>query len=273
MTADLERRYRRWLRWYPETFRREHEADMLGVLMAGARADQRRPALTECLALLRNALWLRLCPYVSRSDRAVVAAVKLMYLGAVVELAAAITIVATIGNVRVTVARRNPGLTADQWHAMVAGHLEPTAVAAGLAAGFWLSMAWSIGRGQRGTRLAFALFFGLNTWGLVNGLAGGGGGVRPARPGHRERPLAGRTCGRRAAGRQSHRRWGLAAMRLGRGSGRFEAANDSSWQETGLAAKCPAADARTPSRPVPPHLPWAVAVSWPRGCRGDVGCG
>lgn len=35
--ADLERGYRRWLRWYPKSFRREHEAEILAVLMAGAR--------------------------------------------------------------------------------------------------------------------------------------------------------------------------------------------------------------------------------------------
>ena len=35
MTAagDLECGYRRWLRWYPRSFRREHEAEILGVLM------------------------------------------------------------------------------------------------------------------------------------------------------------------------------------------------------------------------------------------------
>ena len=30
-TADLERRYRHWLRWYPAWFRREHEAEILGM--------------------------------------------------------------------------------------------------------------------------------------------------------------------------------------------------------------------------------------------------
>jgi hypothetical protein len=34
-------------------------------------------------------------------------------------------------------------------------------------------MAWSIGRGRRWARIAFALFFGFNTWGLLNGLAEG----------------------------------------------------------------------------------------------------
>jgi hypothetical protein len=170
---DLERGYRGWLRWYPTTFRREHEEEILAVLLAGAKEGQRRPELMECLDLLRSALWLRLCPGVSRSDRAVVTVVRLLYLGAVVELAAAITIVATIGDVRSAYTQGNPGFTAGQWHAVVAGQLEPTAVAASIAVGFWSWMAWSIGQGKRWARIVFALFFGLNTYGLFHGLAGG----------------------------------------------------------------------------------------------------
>ena len=171
--ADLERRYRRWLRWYPTSFRREHEAEILEVLMAGTREGQRQPELMECLDLLRSALWMRLRPSVPRSNRSVFNAVKLLYFGAMVELAAAITIVVTIGDVRSTVVKDNPGLTADAWHAIVASQLTPTAVAAGLAVGFWLWIAWSIGRGHRWARIAFVLFFGLNTWSLFNGLAAG----------------------------------------------------------------------------------------------------
>jgi hypothetical protein len=171
--ADLERRYRRLLAWYPRAFRREHEEEILGVLMAGAREGQRQPELMECLDLMRSALWMRLRPSVPRSDRSVIKAVKLMYLGAVVELAAAITIWATIGDVKASVVRRNPGLTAGTWHAVVAGQLEPKAVAAGLAVGFWLWMAWATGRGQRWARIAFALFFGLNTFSLLDGLTRG----------------------------------------------------------------------------------------------------
>jgi hypothetical protein len=172
-TADLERGYRRWLRWYPKNFRREHEAEILGVLMAGAREGQCRPERMECLDLMRGALCMRLRPRVPRSDRAAFNAVKLMYVGTVVELAAAIIILTTIGDVRSSVVQRNPGLTEAQWHAVVAGQLEPTAVAAGIAIGFWLWMAWSIGRGHRWARIVFALFFGLNTYGLLSGLAGG----------------------------------------------------------------------------------------------------
>jgi hypothetical protein len=171
--ADLERGYRRWLRCYPKQFRREHEAEILGVLMAGAREGQRQPEPIECLDLMRGALWMRLRPSVPRSNRSAFRAVKLMYVGAVVELAAAIVILATIGDVRSNVVKRNPGLTQAQWHAVVAGKLEPTAVAAGIAIGFWLWMAWSIGRGHRWARIVFAIFFGLNIYGLLDGLAGG----------------------------------------------------------------------------------------------------
>jgi hypothetical protein len=172
-TADLERGYRRWLRWYPKSFRREHEAEILAVLLAGASQGQRQPAAMECLDLLRSALWMRLRPSVPRSNRSVFTAVKLMCVGAVVELAAAITIVASIGDVRSNVVKRNPGLTEGEWHAIVAGQLEPVAVAAGIAVGFWLWMAWAIGRGHRWARIVFALFFALNVFGLLNGLARG----------------------------------------------------------------------------------------------------
>ena len=109
--ADLEHGYRRWLRWYPTSFRQEHEAEILEVLMAGAREGQRQPELMECIDLLRSALWMRLRPSVPRSNRSVFNAVKFLYFGAMVELATAITIVATIGDVRLAVVKDDPGLT------------------------------------------------------------------------------------------------------------------------------------------------------------------
>ena len=58
--AGLEWRYRRLLAWYPRSFRREQEDEMLAVLMAGARPGQRRPGLLETADLLRSALGMRL---------------------------------------------------------------------------------------------------------------------------------------------------------------------------------------------------------------------
>ena len=172
-TAELERAYRRWLRWYPKSFRRAHEAEILAVLLAGVRAGQRQPAAVECLDLLRGALCMRLRPRVPRSDRATFAAVRLMYLGAVVELTAAVTILATIGDVRSNVVERNPRLTEGTWHAVVADQIEPVAMAAGIAVGFWLWMAWAVGRGHRWARIVSAIFFALNAFGLLNRLAQG----------------------------------------------------------------------------------------------------
>jgi len=49
----------------------------------------------------------------------------------------------------------------------------PTAVAAGIAVGFWLWMAWAIGRGHRWAPMVLVLFFALNLFGLFNGLVQG----------------------------------------------------------------------------------------------------
>jgi hypothetical protein len=58
--SDLERRYRRLLRRYPAAFRREHEHEMLAVLMAGAERGQRWPRLAEVADLLMSATSMRL---------------------------------------------------------------------------------------------------------------------------------------------------------------------------------------------------------------------
>jgi hypothetical protein len=171
--AGLEQGYRRCLRWYPKAYRREHESEILAVLMAGSRADQRRPEVIERLDLIRSAVWMRLRPSMSRSDRSGFAAIKLMYLGALVELITAVTIVATMSDIRSQVAARNGSLTPAQWHAAVAGKLDPLVVAAGVAVAFWLLMAWAYGRGHRWTAILFAIFFAMNTQSLLTGLAGG----------------------------------------------------------------------------------------------------
>jgi hypothetical protein len=58
--ADLERRYRRLLVCYPAAFRREHEQEILSVLMAGAEEGQRWPRLAEAADLLRSVIYMRL---------------------------------------------------------------------------------------------------------------------------------------------------------------------------------------------------------------------
>lgn len=130
--VDVEAAYRRWLRWYPRQFRREHADELLGVLLAGTGPDCRGPRPVECLDLVRGGLSMRLRPRVSRSDRAGFAAVRLMYLVAVLEFAAAVTIVGTTGAVRASMVAADPGFTAAQWRAQLAGSVDPLVVSPGV---------------------------------------------------------------------------------------------------------------------------------------------
>ena len=59
-SAGLERRYWRLLACYPRAFRREHEQEILAVLMAGADEGQQRPRPGEAANLIKHALWMRL---------------------------------------------------------------------------------------------------------------------------------------------------------------------------------------------------------------------
>jgi len=59
-SAGLERCYRRLLACYPRAFRREHEQEILAVLMAGADDGQQQPRLGEATDLIWHALWMRL---------------------------------------------------------------------------------------------------------------------------------------------------------------------------------------------------------------------
>jgi hypothetical protein len=58
----LEDGYRRLLALYPAEHRRAHEEEMLGVLMTGASAGQRRPGLAESASLIWGALRIRFRP-------------------------------------------------------------------------------------------------------------------------------------------------------------------------------------------------------------------
>ncbi|GIG85714.1 hypothetical protein [Plantactinospora endophytica] len=58
--AELERRYRRLLAWYPWEHRRAYEEEMLGVLLADSRPGQRWPAPGDAANLALTALRARL---------------------------------------------------------------------------------------------------------------------------------------------------------------------------------------------------------------------
>jgi hypothetical protein len=60
VTADLERRYRRLLAWYPREHRKVYHDEMLGVLLDAAAPDQHRPTLAEASSLIVGAMAYRL---------------------------------------------------------------------------------------------------------------------------------------------------------------------------------------------------------------------
>ena len=57
---ELARRYRQRLALYPRAYRREHEEEMLSVLLDGARPGQEFPRVVESLDLISGALRMRL---------------------------------------------------------------------------------------------------------------------------------------------------------------------------------------------------------------------
>lgn len=59
-SAELERRYRRLLAWYPRVYWRDHEEEMLAVLLSGAQAGQVRPRIGEAASMLWHATRTRL---------------------------------------------------------------------------------------------------------------------------------------------------------------------------------------------------------------------
>jgi hypothetical protein len=176
----LERHYRRLLSWYPEAFRREYEDELLGVLLAGAQDGQRRPGAMDSLDLAINAFRMRLRPESARPKPALLGLPLFVYLGALLELAAAITILATTNSVQSNLAGGNPGFTDAHWRTVVAGQLELVALAACVAAAGWLGLGWAIRCGHGWAKVAFGVFLGFNLFGLFDGLAHGSAAFAPA---------------------------------------------------------------------------------------------
>ena len=164
--ARLERGYRRLLACYPASFRRESEDEILAVLLDTARDSQRRVGLAESADLIRGALRMRLRPP-GRPPRTLRGAVKLMCLGAAVELAALITIAVTFTSVRQDILQRDPA----HWPAVLA-QIIIDAVAAPLGMALWLFLAWGISRGQDWARPVSGALFCLLTGKLIVALAG-----------------------------------------------------------------------------------------------------
>jgi hypothetical protein len=156
-SANLERRYRRLLVWYPAAFRREREAEMLGVLMDSARDGQQRVGLADAANLVMAALIMRLrAP--AAAPRTVIAAIRLMYAGAAVSAAYWISTMVTEPSVRLAMVRA----AAARWPLMALHITAVEAVLPVVVVG-WLWLALANGRGHHGARIALAAYFSLAT--------------------------------------------------------------------------------------------------------------
>ena len=164
----LERGYRRVLACYPRSFLSDSEDEIVAVLLDTADEGQQRVRLAEAADLIRGALRMRLRP-ASRPPRAVRGAVRLVCVGAVAQLAAAVTIFVTAASVRAALASQ-PGITPALRHQALS-LLTFRAVSALVAVVLWLLMAWALSQGRDAGRFAFASFFTLISLTTLVGLA------------------------------------------------------------------------------------------------------
>lgn len=180
-SAELERWYRRLVACYPRSFRLGSTDEIIAVLLATARADQRRPSITEAADLLHGALRMR--TGMSRSPRTVRNAIRLMWLGAAAQLATMITILVTAGSIMATaradVRHRAPAEVANvlalvNFHLLVDVMIMPGLIAA------WLLVAWANGQGYDWSRAAAVISFMFYTFGIIFSLAQDGATYAPA---------------------------------------------------------------------------------------------
>lgn len=170
-SASLERGYRRLLAWYPKWFRQDNGEEILAVLMACAQDDQTRPSLEAAADLLKGALRMRLRPRPGQ-PRTVFAAVWLMIAGALAELGALITFLATEGGIKAGLVARYPAYAHAITHAVnvevtIDMFIMPVVV------GVWLWLARATSRGRAMGRVGFSVFFGIISLGALYALSVG----------------------------------------------------------------------------------------------------
>jgi len=176
-SAELERAYRRLVAYYPRSFRRENEEEILTVLLATGREGQRRPGFGESADLIKGALRMRMG--LSRAPRTVLNAVRLMYLGAVAEVGVLVTLVLTEGSIRAAVMHRVPGLTAAQLGSLNSVFIAETVILPFVIA-LWLWMAWTNGKGNDWARVAATVCCAFCTVGMIVDMADGTARYAPA---------------------------------------------------------------------------------------------
>ncbi|MGI8711745.1 MAG: hypothetical protein ACR2NR_00865 [Solirubrobacteraceae bacterium] len=169
--AQLEQRYRRLLAWYPRAFRTVQAEEMLVVLMASARNGKSKPGPADSVNLIANALLMRLRPRAPRSVPTVFWAVRLMALGAGLELVALATVVATQGSLSRAIARHFSAISAAHVHSLAHQPVPAIAVGAPIASVLWLLLAWGNGRGRSWARPAFAVLVVLTSVSLISSIS------------------------------------------------------------------------------------------------------
>ena len=165
------------------------------MLLATAREGQRRPTFAEAADLLRGALRMRLG--LSHCPRTMLHAVRLMYLGALAEVAVLVSVLLSAGAIRASTRaavfqavgpHANPATT-QQLLASVASAVSVTivvdvVVALVSIAGFLL-LAWANGKGWPLARVAAIIVCALYTSLTVGGFATGNAKYAPCRPDRR----------------------------------------------------------------------------------------
>jgi hypothetical protein len=182
-SADLERAYRRLVRFYPRSFRRENTEEIIAVLLATAREDQRRPSLPEAADLLRGATLMRLG--LSGCPRTVLYAVRLMYLGALAEVALLAGVVLSASRIEayargVALRSIGPHPTTAAVHqalatasSVVGADLTADVTITVFAIAAWLFLAWANGKGSPyarvGALISFAFYATVSLFGFATG--------------------------------------------------------------------------------------------------------
>lgn len=191
-SARLERAYRRLVACYPRSFRRENTEEIIAVLLATASGGQRRPSPAEAADLLRGAARMRLG--LSGCPRTVLRAVRLMYLGALAEVATLVTLLLSVGSIQS--ATRAAALRAVGPHAThavtqqvlakVGSTVSVTVVVdvavTSVAVAGWLFLAWANGKGSPLARVGAIIVCAFYTAVTIEGLSQGAATYAPAAP-------------------------------------------------------------------------------------------
>ncbi|HEX4258508.1 MAG TPA: hypothetical protein VH089_25700 [Streptosporangiaceae bacterium] len=160
-SADLERRYRRLLAFYPRKFRAENSGEILAVLLDCAQDGQTKPGPGATADLLKGALWMRLRPP-STPPRTLVLAIRLMLGCAVVEIVGLLYVTAGTFIIRDEFRHAFPAATAADWHAL-ASQLIADRIGGPIVLLLWLWMALYNSRGNDLARFSCFAFTALMT--------------------------------------------------------------------------------------------------------------